>query len=55
MTAMFKSIYFRAFAAELVAALAILTAGYSIPSFDNPFACVPHMSSTSEFLDCLGG
>lgn len=40
-------------AADLVVALAILAAGYSIPSFDNPFQCVPHLTSATEFMECL--
>lgn len=52
-TAMFKITDFKSIAADLVAALAILAAGYSVPSFDNPIQCVPHMTVASEFLACL--
>ncbi|MBF6177315.1 MULTISPECIES: hypothetical protein [Nocardia] len=53
MTAMFKTIDVKLIAGELVLTLAILTAGYSIPDFDNPFQCVPHLGDTTEFLACL--
>ncbi|NNH72368.1 hypothetical protein HLB23_21320 [Nocardia uniformis] len=42
-------------AADIALAIAVLAAGYSIPSFDNPFECVPELHSSAEFLACLDG